>query len=78
MSEAVFAMKTLGPMPIEVRRHSPTRARSVSFTFRASPSARSGSRQRPESSQSISSMESTWRTGTTVSTAATARWWKSM
>jgi hypothetical protein len=40
--------------------------------------ARCLSRQRPVSSQSISSMESTARTGTTESTAATARWWKSM
>ncbi len=74
MSEAVFAMKVLGPMPMEVRRYSPTRSASVAFTLRATSRARAGSRQRPVSSQSISSIESTARTGTTESTAATARW----
>jgi hypothetical protein len=74
-SEAVLAMKVFGPMPMEVRRHSPICEESPAFTRRAMSSARSGSRQRPVSSQSISSIESTLRTGTNVSTRATARWW---
>jgi hypothetical protein len=46
MSEAVLAMKVLGPMPIDVRRHSPICERSPAFTFFAISRARAGSRQR--------------------------------
>ena len=73
MSEASLASMVLGAMPTEQRRQIPTLFNTSFLMLRAMASALLRSRQLPVSSHSISSMDSTWRTGAMRSTAAMAR-----
>jgi hypothetical protein len=77
MSEAVFAMKVLGPMPMEVRRYSPICAASAAFTRRDRHRARGLAPAPGELAIHLVDREHRAHRHD-GSTTATARWWKSM
>src|SRR5205807_2048221 len=74
-SDPTLPINTLGAMPIEQVRHSPTWSRKARFTFSASSRATSTCRSVPIRRHVISSIEHTFSTGRQVSTAVRMRSW---